>query len=141
MTPNASIYFPELRFPFTRLCEPRNRSTSMAPPGKTSLVAELPCNPEDGLWSEADADVASRVVAALQETGWVRPEAILATKIHRMACAYPVLRVGHEKTVTQLQDHLARFENLKLTGRSALFVYGHLHDQIRSGHELVARYV
>lgn len=141
VTPNASVYFPETRFPFTRLYEPRNRSVLMAPPGKTSLVAELACDPEDDLWREADADVASRVATALQDIGWVKPEAILGTKVHRMAYAYPVLRVGYENTVAQLLDYLRRFENLKLAGRNALFVYGHLHDQIKSGHELVAHYV
>jgi len=42
LTTNASLYFPERRFIFTRVYEPLNRCRTMAPSGSTSLVAEIP---------------------------------------------------------------------------------------------------
>ena len=39
---NASIYFPEKNIPFTRIYEPKNRSTIMAPKNKTSIIVEIP---------------------------------------------------------------------------------------------------
>ena len=53
ITKAGSIYFPDPRFLFTRVYEPKNRSAFMSPPGKTSLCAEIPCFPgkrRRGIW-------------------------------------------------------------------------------------------
>ena len=54
ITSNATIYFPESHFRFTRLYEPRNREINMSPPGKTSLIAEFPCQGDDEFWGVDD---------------------------------------------------------------------------------------
>ena len=41
-SPNASIYFPDLECPFTRIYEPKNRSVKMSPIEKTCIVIEVP---------------------------------------------------------------------------------------------------
>ena len=140
VTPNASVYFPEARFPFTRVTIPRNRSALMAPQGRTSLVAELPCWTEDKLWRASDEEVSRRVLAALEEIRWVRPEAVIGTAVHRLSCAYPVLDTESETAAARIAEYLATFQNIRITGRNALFAYTHLHDQLQSGRELIAGY-
>ncbi|MCX6898113.1 MAG: FAD-dependent oxidoreductase [Verrucomicrobia bacterium] len=140
VTPNASVYFPETRFPFTRVFVPRNRSALMAPRGRTCLVAELPCWTEDKLWQASDDEISGWVLAALGEIGWARPEAVIGTAVHRLSGAYPVLDAESERAVARIAEYLATFQNIRITGRNALFTYTHLHDQMQSARELVDEY-
>ena len=47
-------YFPEPKFPFTRLYEPKNRSKKMAPDEQTAIVLELPCYNDEAIWKIPD---------------------------------------------------------------------------------------
>jgi len=141
VTRNASIYFPGPDIPFTRVSEPRNRSPHLAPAGRTSLVVELCCNPEDEWWRCPDGELCARVLSILQPLGWIKPGALLGTEVRRIGFAYPLLELGHEKIMRNLGDYLAGFANLKLTGRNSLFAYTHLHDQMKAGQELIEQHV
>ena len=138
LTHAATVYFPHRRFPFTRISEPRNRSPEMAPPGKTSLLAEIPCHEDDELWRADDETVIDVVRAHVEAIGWVRPEEILGGAAHRLANAYPVLDTRCASAVEGISRYLAGFANLRMVGRSGRFVYGWIHDMIRMGVDTVA---
>ncbi len=140
VTRNGSVYFPERDFDFTRVYEPKNRSASMAPEGKTSLVAEIPCWEDDALWREQPADLIQRVSAQLRTLGWFEKEEILSAEVMRLPRAYPVLQVGSEKDTRTLFDYLRQFDNLSTTGRSGKFTYAHIHDMMRFAKNLVDGY-
>ncbi len=132
---NASLYFPSGDVPFTRLYEPKNRSPFLAPPGETCLVLELPCDPGDATWNAPEAAIARRCVEALARACGLDPALVLEASVHRAAHAYPVLERGAERRVTEMLEYCARFRNLRLAGRNALFRYAHLHDMLRQGRE------
>ena len=134
---NASLYFPSEAFPFTRLYEPKNRSRYMAPEGQTAIVLELPCYTEDAIWNMSDETLRAEVWDALCRVKPIRKEDVIHFLTYRLPFAYPVLTVGFEENVSSLIDYLATFENMHLTGRSALYRYLHLHDLLRSGQTLV----
>ena len=138
VTEAATVYFPDRRFPFTRLYEPRNRCPDMAPPAKTSLVAEIPCYEDDHEWNASDDSLVRVVSDQLLDLGWVRPEEMIGASTDRLYNAYPVLDIHHEATVAAIHSYLDRFQNLRLTGRSGRFVYGWIHDMMRFGLETVA---
>jgi len=140
VTANASVYFPEAHIPFTRISEPRNRSAQLAPPGKTSLVVEMCCDPEDELWRASDQRLLGEVVSKLEPMGWIKPGRLSGTEVRKIPFAYPVLAMDSENTLRVLNDYLARFENLELAGRNSLFSYTHLHDQMKAGRELIEGY-
>jgi len=131
VTPNASIYFPDPDLPFTRLYEPKNRSQVLAPPGCTSLMAEIPCQPEDDVYRAADDALAARVSQALVRLGLIEARDCTGRHVMRLACAYPVLRKGADATVGRILGHLRGIANLALTGRNGLFQYIHIHDVMR----------
>lgn len=137
LTQAATVYFPHRRFPFTRISEPRNRSPEMAPAGRTSLLAEIPCHEDDELWRADDETVIDVVRAQVVAIGWVRPEEILGGAAHRLANAYPVLDTRCSSAVEGIHRYLAGFANLWLVGRSGRFVYGWIHDMMRMGFETV----
>ena len=133
ITPNASVYFPEPQFPFTRVVEPRNRCPSMSPPGKTSLVAEIPCQKRSPLWQMDDSSLTQMVQSKLIEIGWVKPEQVIDAVVSHVANAYPVLDVGSDEIISRILKYLEQFKNLRISGRNGKFTYTHLHDMLQFG--------
>jgi protoporphyrinogen oxidase len=140
VTEAATVYFPDATFPFTRVYEPRNRSRAMSPSGKTSLVAEIPCQDDDTTWRLDNEELSGRVRSKLVELGWIRDDEILDATIHRMRFAYPILEIGFEEKIQKINVYLGRLSNLKLSGRSGKFVYSWLHDMMRFGKKIVEEY-
>ncbi len=138
---SATLYFPEKGIPFTRVYEPRNRYPGMAPAGFTSLVAEIPCRKNDGIWAMGAQEAREMVAAPLQEAGFIDPSEIIAVSHRRLENAYPVLGAGMERDVAQLRDYLAGFRNLRLSGRNARFEYIWLHNVFRSGKEIIREFM
>lgn len=136
---NASVYFPNAAFPFTRLYEPKNRSTSMAPEGQTVLVLEVPCSHDNAVWNMSDSALQDMTWQALCRVESLNVDQVLHYQTYRLPFAYPVLEVGYEENVKQLHDYFEQFENLYLTGRSSLFRYLHLHDLFKSGKDVIER--
>jgi protoporphyrinogen oxidase len=138
LTAAATVYFPHRRFPFTRISEPRNRSLEMAPPGRTSLLAEIPCHEDDELWRADDQAVIDAVRDQVVAIGWLRPEEVLGGAAHRLVNAYPILDTRCASAVAGIHRYLSGFANLWLVGRSGRFVYGWIHDMVRMGLDTVA---
>lgn len=137
LSPYATTYFPDPAFPFTRVHEPRCRCPEMAPEGRTSLVAEIPCDPDEECWRRSDDEWVARVRAGLERLGWIRATDVREAAVHRMRNAYPVPCVGSEERVREVLGWLDRFTNLTLIGRSARFEYHHIHDLVERARRAV----
>lgn len=141
VSPNGSVYFPDSKFPFTRVYEPRNRCPLMSPEGKTSLVAEIPCAPRSDTWG-MDDDAATELVASrLAEMGWISRAEVIGSDVRRLPHAYPVMELGFEDKVRKIAAAIDPFQNLSTTGRNGLFAYTHVHDMMKNGRELVDRHL
>ena len=136
----ATVYFPDAAIPFTRVYEPKNRSPYMAPAGKTSLVAEIPCQRGDRVWGMQDNDLVQLVCSRLVQMGWIKEIELIDALVYRLNYAYPVLGIDYEKKIHKLIAYLRNFNNLKLTGRNAKFMYSWIHDIMRSGKEIIQEY-
>ncbi len=133
----ATVYFPDRAFPFTRVYEPRVRSPRMSPPGRTSLVAEVPCTPGSALWEAEDGWLIQRVVDELRALSWLQPGELLGAETRRLHDAYPILDLQSPRAVEGLQRYLGRFENLRLCGRNGRFAYRWIHDMVEQGRQTV----
>jgi protoporphyrinogen oxidase len=138
VTDAATVYFPSPAFAFTRVYEPRNRSVRMSPPGRTSLVAEVPCDETDPRRGPAEeAKLVETVRAQLLQIGWIRKSEVLGSTVARMKCAYPVLALDTPSRVAGITAFLDRFANLRVTGRNGRFRHAFIHDVIRLGEQAV----
>lgn len=140
VTENASVYFPDSRFAFTRVYEPRNRSKMMSPPGKTSLIVEIPCQTEDKIWNIENRKLTQVVSSQLTEVGWLTEDDIIDTSVTKLNRAYPILELGYEARVQQVFAFLDSFSNLRISGRNGKFTYTHIHDMMRFGKNLINDY-
>jgi protoporphyrinogen oxidase len=138
---NASIYFPEKNIPFTRVYEPKKRSLKMAPKGRTSIVAEIPCQMEDNMWLEKDMVILGKVKDHLCSAGLISDEEVIDTKVHRMHYAYPILEKGYEKRLAEIHNYLKGYSNLELSGRNGRFSYIHIHDMMEIGREIIGKFI
>ena len=109
----------------------------MAPDGQTAIVLELPCFADDAVWNMSDETLRAEVWEALCRVKPMRKDEVIHFQTYKLPFAYPVLKVGFEENVSSLIEYLETFENMRLTGRSALYRYLHLHDLFKAGEALV----
>jgi len=133
----ATMYFPDKKFVFTRCYEPRNRSATMSPEGKTSLVAEVPHSLNDNIAKLTDTELMDKVKEQLLATRLFFEEEIINVFVYSIPFAYPVLIKDYESEFRKLHFYLDRFENFYNTGRNGLFQYSWVHNMMRWGKEIV----
>jgi protoporphyrinogen oxidase len=135
----ATMYFPDERYCFTRVYEPKNRCITMAPENQTSLAVEVPCFDGDWAWV-ADSDVfLARIQDQIVTAGLVRRDEIAGGTDERVVKAYPVLEKDYRKLSATASDYLSRFQNLQLSGRNGLFRYLWIHNLFREGKTIADR--
>ena len=125
---NASIYFPEKKYNFTRIYEPKNRSAEMAPQKQTCIVIESPCDNDEELSKKNKIEYVKSVTNSLISMNLIKEEQIITSKTHTMKNAYPVLDVSLKKRKGKMLNFVERFGNLYVLGRNAKFEYLHTHD-------------
>jgi protoporphyrinogen oxidase len=140
VTKAATVYFPDRNFPFTRLYEAKNRNITMSPPGKTSVVVEIPCQERDRFWTMKDEKLIQMVRSQLIDTGLIQEDKILDAVVVRMNNAYPILELGFEERIQGIFNFLKNFENLRISGRNGKFLYTHVHDMMKFGKEIIDEY-
>lgn len=139
ITDAASLYFPGDDTLFTRAYEPRNRCRSMSPPGKTSLVSEIPCDDASPIWTLPDGEIAGKVMDSYCSFGWIRKSDVLGFEVKRMPDAYPVLKAAHGRFYAEADLELKKLSNLRITGRNGRYSYSWIHDQLRWGRDIVEK--
>lgn len=136
-TENASVYFPDPAFPFTRIYEPKNRSSDLAPPGKTALVVEVPVSREDQIWKLEDDTLRDRVVGQLADEELIDPGQVGRHECRRVPFAYPVLDLAYRDRLDRISGFLDGFDNLELVGRGAEFRYRHTHELLQDARSTI----
>jgi protoporphyrinogen oxidase len=121
---NTWMYVSEARHLMTRIQEPKRRSPDMAPPGKTSLMLEIPCDPGSDVWRAPDGELFERCARDLDELGvkGVRGDClgVFSTFIEQ---GYPVYSLGYDDHRRALLGVAAGAPNLLSCGRQGTFRY------------------
>ena len=107
----------------TRLQEPKRRSHWMTPPGRTSIMLEIPCNVGDDIWTADDASLLQRASEDLLPLGVNLAEKGRDYFTTREEHAYPLLDVSYREKRQEAIDHLNQFSNLIMCGRQGTFRY------------------
>ena len=104
----------------SRIQEPKRRSPSMAPPGRTSMMLEIPCDVGDDVWTSDVAalrHLASRELDALD----LSIDDALDAFVVRVEHGYPVYHVGYDTERRALLGAVDAFANVRTAGRQGLF--------------------
>ena len=141
ITEAACVYFPQHNFPFTRVHEPRNRSTYMSPQGKTSLVIEIPCDKGDEIWCMQEEELIQMVFSQLVQIGWTKEAELKDASVVKLDYAYPVLEIGYSENIEKINTFLKCFENLNFVGRCSKFTYNSFHHIMKDSKKVVEEYI
>jgi len=137
----ASIYFPESKFPYNRIYEPKNRSKNMAPKDKTCVVIECALSRKRKEDMESEEIFFNKIRASLLEECFIKKEDILGYDTGFISNAYPIIELGIQKKIAPALSYFNSFENHTLHGRNAEFRYVHTHDLIKKSENLVEQFL
>ena len=116
----------------SRIQEPKRRSPSMAPAGRTSLMLEVPCDVGDDTWRATVDELRARGVLELGALGFDVRDVLDAFCV-RVSHGYPVYHLGYDRDRRALLDEVERFANVRTAGRQGLFRYVFMDAAMRMG--------
>lgn len=129
------IFFPERKYIFNRISEPKLQSPGVAPKGKTYLIAEVTLDPDDPLFND-EAQVTSRVIADLEKVGIIRHGEVKETLVKKARRIYPVYDLHYRDNLATILRWLDTIENFFSIGRPGLFNYNNTDHCIDTGMKL-----
>ena len=124
---SASIYFPEKKFPFTRIYEPKNRSKHLAPKNQTCLVVEVPCFLNDKIYKMKSETFNDYINSFLFNEDLILKDEILQQQSIFMEHAYPQQLVN-DNQIKKVISFAQSLPGFAILGRNANFKYLHTHD-------------
>jgi protoporphyrinogen oxidase len=116
---------------FNRLSFPFNFSKYVAPEGKSSIMAEITCLPNDEIWKQSDEKILNKVVKDLEKLGMLKPSRICYRSIRRSQYAYIIYDMGYKKNTSKVFNFLEK-NKIESCGRFAEFKYMNMAACIRS---------
>ena len=129
------LYIQDADILFGRFHEPRNWSKDMVPDDEhTSLVLECFCTLNDQIWSLSDDAIAERCVRDLvDKLKFIDQEDYEGHTVVRTRYAYPVYDLDYSRKIQVINDYLAGFEGLNISGRGGIFRYNNADHSIEMG--------
>jgi protoporphyrinogen oxidase len=131
---NTWMYVASGRLTTSRIQEPKRRSRSMAPEGRTSLMLEVPCDVGDATWGATTRELRERGLRELSALGF-RVDDVLDAFCVRVPHGYPVYHLGYDRDRQALLGQVAAFTNVRSAGRQGLFRYVFMDAAMRMGME------
>jgi len=124
VSPHTWMYVAEPRYLASRIQEPRHRSPFAAPPGKTSLMLEIPCAVGDEVWSAPDGAIYDRCMDDLADLGF---RGLRRATLDHFASfveeGYPIYHLDYQDDRRRLLGFVGEARNLVSCGRQGAFRY------------------
>lgn len=115
---------------FHRVGEPKNAGLEVTPKDHTTLIVEATCEVGDEKWC---GEALPKILADLEAEGLCKPTDLVSHQLIHSRHAYPIFERGFEEAFDLVMNYLARFENLRTTGRQGGFTYPNMHRAMRMG--------
>jgi protoporphyrinogen oxidase len=131
---NTWMYVASGALRMSRIQEPRRRSASMAPPGRTSLMLEIPCDVGDDVWCASVPALRARMGEELRALGIAVDDVIDAFTV-KVEHGYPIYHLGYDEDRRALLGSVERFANVRTAGRQGLFRYVFMDAAMQMGME------
>ncbi|MGK7346501.1 MAG: FAD-dependent oxidoreductase [Candidatus Nitrospinota bacterium M3_3B_026] len=139
LSPNTWMYTPEPDVIMTRVQEPKRRSPESAPPGRTSVMLEIPCQAGDKTWSMPDEALLDIALKDLKKLGLDMAWHVTGFFSTYAENAYPRYELGYKERVESLLGAVRRMKNLDTLGRQGFFRYIFMDEAMTMGRRLARR--
>jgi len=122
---------------FNRISFPSNYSTKVAPPGHSSILAEITYNDGDAVSRMSDAEIIEHTVTSLVAAGIIpSKDAVVYTGLERQKFAYVVYDIDYPRNIAIVRE-FCRERGINLVGRFSQFEYLNMDGCIRSAIDFV----
>jgi protoporphyrinogen oxidase len=122
-----------------RISFPSNYSRHAAPPGCSSVLAEITHQPGDEVASMTDDEVTGEVVGMLEAMGIQKRGEVVCTSVERQPYAYVVYDLDYSENTGIVRDYCTS-AGIPLVGRFAQFEYLNMDGCIRSAMDFLSSY-
>jgi len=131
--PYSWVYIPSPEVGlFNRVSFPSNYSPAVAPPGHSSVLAEITCLREDPVFSAPDGEIVSHVIGGLGKMGVLDdPGKVMYTAVERSPFAYVVYDLAYQARIRVVREFCGD-RGIHLVGRFSQFEYLNMDGVIRS---------
>lgn len=127
LLPDVVTWTPERELPFFRLTEATWSMPWLAPPGKTTINADIGCAVGDPLWTMADEDLGELCVAHLEQIVPSARARYLGCRVMRTPIAHPIFLREYEAERQALAAGMP-VERLYSIGRNGEFAHILMED-------------
>ena len=136
--PYSWVYVPSPEIGlFNRVSFPSNYSPSVAPPGHSSILAEITCTREDPLFSAPDGKMIEHVIEGLSKMGILEdPGRVVYSAVERSPYAYVVYDLDYQKNIGIVRKYCEE-QGIHLVGRFSRFEYLNMDGVISSAMDFI----
>jgi protoporphyrinogen oxidase len=137
----AQIYFPEHKYVFKRIYEPKNLLKEPVHNGKTAICVEVCYNHEDEIESMGEGTAFSQVMAGLRDFYNISEADVLDMWSKKVPFAYSIYEMGYRETLSKLAEYLFGIANLISFGRQGSFRYNHMTNRVMNACNTLHRFL
>ena len=116
------LYIPDMKALTHRVSYISASSDKVAPPSKTSLIADITCQYEDEIWNAKDELLIARTLKDLVSLGVLKSEKLEVSLVSRQRYAYVIDDLNRAANVSKIRGYLAE-QGILTCGRFAEFEY------------------
>ena len=116
------LYIPDMKALTHRVSYISASSDKVAPPGLTSLIADITCQYEDEIWNAKDELLIARTLKDLVSLGVLKSEKLEVSLVSRQRYAYVIDDLNRAANVSKIRGYLAE-QGILTCGRFAEFEY------------------
>ncbi len=125
-----AVYFPQKELKFHRACFYVFFGNGYVPAGRSSVVAEITVNGNDGEYEMSDEELIEHVITGLDREGFLKKEDVCETDISRRKYAYVVNDLDYAENVEIVREFADEI-GIILCGRFSEWKYLNMDDCIR----------
>jgi len=133
------LYFPrDEDGEYNRVSFPSNYSELVAPPGKSTLLAEITCKAYDGRLNRDDGTIVDHVTEALDRNKIIDRKRVCYSNVNRMQYAYVIYDENYGRNIQIVRDYVEKL-GIELCGRFSQFEYLNMDACVRNAMNLAGK--
>jgi len=138
LSDKVQTYFPEERYIFKRIYEPKNLDPRMGTEDVTGICVEVGYTEGDETSKMSEKELAERIVGEIADFYSIEPKEVVDYFSLKVPFSYPIYKQGYEKEVQRVADLLFDLGNLFSIGRQGLFRYDFMTNRVMESADSLA---
>ncbi|MBI5114893.1 FAD-dependent oxidoreductase [Candidatus Poribacteria bacterium] len=141
LSDKVQIYFPEKKYVFKRIYEPKNLNPAMGAPETTGVCVEVGYTDGDAISTITEDELAARVKNEMADFYSLKPDEFLEYFSLKVPYSYPIYELGYEHELMRAATWLFNTDNIFSLGRQGLFRYDFMTNRVMESADALAEFI